>query len=194
MYSMQWHAILCCLNGRYSPDDQGYLFPCFANMRKGGASTKVTNIMKNCVGKVEGVTDKMTASGLRVGSTDEMVFSPKINDIVAIMRGAWYFEGDSRMYYYLTKRAHVSKGGLVLGNHEDPNKVVPMYRLDSIMTGKIGVLSITTFSDYLELVQVRIFFVSSCGINVHFSHFHLFCLFTHPQKFISTSLLCYCSG
>eukprot|EP00957_Ditylum_brightwellii_P055291 4190737-Ditylum_brightwellii.AAC.1 len=64
----------------------------------------------------------MTASGLPVGSTVEMVFSPKMNDIVAIMRGAWYFEGDSCMYYYLTKRAHVSKGGLVLGNHEDPNK------------------------------------------------------------------------
>eukprot|EP00957_Ditylum_brightwellii_P006893 521321-Ditylum_brightwellii.AAC.1 len=62
--------------------------------------------MKNCVGKVEGVTDKMTASGLRVGSTDEMVSSPKINDIVAIMRRAWYFGGDSHMYYYLTKRAH----------------------------------------------------------------------------------------
>jgi hypothetical protein len=134
-----FHAMACytmLLEGRYTPDDQGYLFPCFANMRKGGASTKVTNIMKQCVGKVEGVTDRMTASGIRVGSTDEMVFSPKINDIVAIMRGAWYFEGDSRMYYYLTKRAHVSKGGLVLGNHEDPNKVVPMYRLDSILTEK----------------------------------------------------------
>ena len=45
------------------------------NMKKGGASTKVTNIMKNCVGKVEGVTDKMTASGLHVGSTDEMLLS-----------------------------------------------------------------------------------------------------------------------
>eukprot|EP00957_Ditylum_brightwellii_P190521 14502013-Ditylum_brightwellii.AAC.1 len=64
----------------------------------------------------------MTASGLHVGSTDEMVFSPKMNDIVAIMRGALYFEGDSRMYYYLTKCAHVSKDGLVLGNNEDPNK------------------------------------------------------------------------
>eukprot|EP00957_Ditylum_brightwellii_P034834 2639571-Ditylum_brightwellii.AAC.1 len=77
----------------------------------------------------------MTASGLHVGSTDEMVFSPKINYIVAIMRGAWYFEGDSHMYCYLTKRAHVSKGGLVLRNNEDPNKVVPMYHLDFIMTG-----------------------------------------------------------
>eukprot|EP00957_Ditylum_brightwellii_P019965 1507395-Ditylum_brightwellii.AAC.1 len=65
-----------------------------------------------------------------------MVFSPKINDIVAKIRGAWYFGGDSCMYYYLTKRDHVSKGGLVLGNHEDSNKVVPMYHLDSIMTGK----------------------------------------------------------
>eukprot|EP00957_Ditylum_brightwellii_P107660 8213514-Ditylum_brightwellii.AAC.1 len=75
------------LEGRYSPDDQGYLFPYLANTRKGCASTKVTSIMKNCVGKVEGVTDKLTASYLHVGSADEMVFSPKINDIVAIMRG-----------------------------------------------------------------------------------------------------------
>eukprot|EP00957_Ditylum_brightwellii_P183478 13976191-Ditylum_brightwellii.AAC.1 len=78
--------------------------------------------MKNCVGKVEGVTDKITASDLHVGSTDEIVFPPKINDIVTIMRGAWHFEGNSQMYYYLTKHAHVSKSGLVLGNHEDPNK------------------------------------------------------------------------
>eukprot|EP00957_Ditylum_brightwellii_P054094 4097465-Ditylum_brightwellii.AAC.1 len=94
--------------------------------------------MKNCVGKVEGVTDKLTASGLCVGATDEMVFSLKINDSVAIMRRAWYFEGDSCMYYYLKKHAHVSKGRPVLGNNEDPNKVVPMYCLDFIMTGKIG--------------------------------------------------------
>eukprot|EP00957_Ditylum_brightwellii_P198901 15160427-Ditylum_brightwellii.AAC.1 len=105
-------------------------------MRKGGASTKVTNIMKDCVGKIEGVTDKMATSGLRVCSTYEMVFSPKINGIVTIMRGAWYFEGDSCMYYYLIRHAHVSKGGLVLGNHGDPNNVVPIYCLDSIMTGK----------------------------------------------------------
>eukprot|EP00957_Ditylum_brightwellii_P006802 515702-Ditylum_brightwellii.AAC.1 len=64
-------------------------------MRKDSASTKVTDIMKNCVGKVEGVTDKMTESGLRVGSTDKMVFSPKINVTVAVMREAWYFEEDS---------------------------------------------------------------------------------------------------
>eukprot|EP00957_Ditylum_brightwellii_P179361 13664114-Ditylum_brightwellii.AAC.1 len=81
--------------------------------------------MKNWVGKVEDVTDKMTASGLHVGSTDETVFSPKINEIVAIMRRSWYFEGGSHMYYYLTKCANVSEGGLVLGNHEDPYKVVP---------------------------------------------------------------------
>eukprot|EP00957_Ditylum_brightwellii_P100095 7628157-Ditylum_brightwellii.AAC.1 len=69
----------------------------------------------------------MTSSGLCVGSTDKMVFSPKINGIVAIMRRAWYFKGDSCMYCYLTKRAHVSKGDLVLGNHEDPNKTIWSY-------------------------------------------------------------------
>eukprot|EP00957_Ditylum_brightwellii_P144137 10981809-Ditylum_brightwellii.AAC.1 len=52
-----FHVIVCytmLLEVRYSPDYQGYPFLCFANMRKGGASTNITNVMKNCVGKVEG--------------------------------------------------------------------------------------------------------------------------------------------
>eukprot|EP00957_Ditylum_brightwellii_P068862 5227366-Ditylum_brightwellii.AAC.1 len=69
------------------------------------------------------------------------------------MRGAWYFEGDSCMYYYLTNRAHVSKSCLVLGNHEDQNKVVPMYCLVSIITGKNRIIVDNNISDYLELLQ-----------------------------------------
>eukprot|EP00957_Ditylum_brightwellii_P060041 4558719-Ditylum_brightwellii.AAC.1 len=102
-------------------------------MRKGGASEKVSNTIKRCAGKVEGVTTDMTLSGIRVTATDEMVFCKKINDIVAIMRGGWYFDGESCMYYYITKQNYVSKGGLVLGNHSDPNQKVPLYHLDPII-------------------------------------------------------------
>ena len=126
-------AYLTVFEGRLKRNEDKYLFPCFANMRKGGASEKVNGILKKCVGKVDGITADMTPSGIRVAATDEMVFCEKINDIVAIMRGGWYFDGESRMYYYVTKRCHVSKGGVVLGNHKDPNRKVPLYPLDPII-------------------------------------------------------------
>eukprot|EP00957_Ditylum_brightwellii_P203299 15334065-Ditylum_brightwellii.AAC.1 len=81
-----FHTMACCtilLEGRYSPDDQGYLFPCFVNMRKGGASAKVTNTMKNCVGKVKDVTDKMTASGLWLAQ--QMKWSSLLKSITLLL-------------------------------------------------------------------------------------------------------------
>eukprot|EP00957_Ditylum_brightwellii_P061964 4702247-Ditylum_brightwellii.AAC.1 len=66
-------------------------------MSKGGASTKVNTIIKKYIGVVEGVAKKMTSSGLHITAIDDMVFSHKINDAVAIMRGAWYFEGEGHM-------------------------------------------------------------------------------------------------
>eukprot|EP00957_Ditylum_brightwellii_P118590 9044349-Ditylum_brightwellii.AAC.1 len=71
-------------------------------------------------------------------------------------------EGDSRMYYYLTKCAHVSKGGLVLGNHEDPSKVVAMYCLDSIMTGKNrGIVDNYIFRPFGATSDVLKYFLAS---------------------------------
>eukprot|EP00957_Ditylum_brightwellii_P070825 5382147-Ditylum_brightwellii.AAC.1 len=43
-YEIEVFHVMACytmtFEGRYSPDDQDYLFLCFANMRKGGVSTK----------------------------------------------------------------------------------------------------------------------------------------------------------
>ena len=52
------------------------------------------------------------------------------------MRGGWYFEGESRLFYYIMKRLHVSQAGLVLGNHADPRKVCPVYSIDCIIEDK----------------------------------------------------------
>ena len=134
-----FHSMTCYLltqEGKYTSESENtYVFPCFANLRKGGAADKVSTAIEACVGKVEEVTTDMTSSGLRVASSDEMVSYPLLNVVGAIARGGWYFEGESQLFYYLTKRFHVTQGGLVLGQH-DPTKHCPMYRIDSIMNDK----------------------------------------------------------
>eukprot|EP00957_Ditylum_brightwellii_P202114 15328668-Ditylum_brightwellii.AAC.1 len=75
----------------------------------------------------------MLSSGVRVGASDEMVFNPFLNLSAAIVRGGWAYEGETRLFYYITKRMHVSRAGLVLGSHADPTMHCLMYRIDHIV-------------------------------------------------------------
>eukprot|EP00957_Ditylum_brightwellii_P196872 14999514-Ditylum_brightwellii.AAC.1 len=65
-------AYLTAFEGRFNRSEEKYLFPCFANIRKGGATEKVNGILKKYVGKVEGITADMIPSGIKVAATDEM--------------------------------------------------------------------------------------------------------------------------
>eukprot|EP00957_Ditylum_brightwellii_P062829 4767345-Ditylum_brightwellii.AAC.1 len=52
-----FHAIssyLTFFGGRFKRSEEKFLLPCFANMRKGGASEKVSSIIKKCAGKGKG--------------------------------------------------------------------------------------------------------------------------------------------
>eukprot|EP00957_Ditylum_brightwellii_P160139 12190908-Ditylum_brightwellii.AAC.1 len=60
----------------------------------------------------------MTSSGLRVASSDEMVSHPLLDAVEAIFQGGWNFEGESWLFYYLTKRFHATQVGLLLGQHD----------------------------------------------------------------------------
>eukprot|EP00957_Ditylum_brightwellii_P048436 3675827-Ditylum_brightwellii.AAC.1 len=71
-----FHSMSCYLltqEGKYTSESENiYVFPCFANLQKGGAANKVSNAIDACVEKVEEVIPDMTSSGLRVASSDEM--------------------------------------------------------------------------------------------------------------------------
>ena len=86
-----FHSMACYLmtqEGRHGSTNQSkYLFPCFANLQKGGASAKVHKAIKECVGVVNGISSNMSPSGVRVGASDEMVFNPLLNLSAAIVRG-----------------------------------------------------------------------------------------------------------
>ena len=55
-----FHSMACYLitqvGGRNSSDEHNFLFPCFENLCKGGASDKVHKAMKSCIGHIPSVT------------------------------------------------------------------------------------------------------------------------------------------
>ena len=108
------------VGGQKISDEHKCLFPCFENLRNGGASYKVHKAMKSCIGHISGMNLELTPSGIPVSIADQMSQHPILNIAGAIVRGGWSFEGESRLFYYIAKILHVSQAGLVLGNHADP--------------------------------------------------------------------------
>ena len=127
-----YHIIPCYLitQGRThkSSDEHTFSFPCFANIRKGGASEKFHNGTTNCVGHVPSVNSEPTPSEIHISAFDQMAYDPIINISGEIVHVGCYFEGESRLFYYITKTLHQS--GIVLGNHADPKQLCPRYRTD----------------------------------------------------------------
>ena len=78
----------------------------------------------------------MTPSVIRVSAEYQMAQHPILNISGAIVHGGWYFEGESRLFYYITKILHVSQDVLVLGNNAYPKKMCPMYSIDCIINDK----------------------------------------------------------
>ena len=72
------------------------------------------------IGHVPGMTSELTLSGIYVSAADQMAQYPILNTTGAIVRGCWYFEGESHLFYYITKILHVSQDGIVIGNNDDP--------------------------------------------------------------------------
>ena len=77
-HSMQCYLIMHGRRHNIS-DEHTFLLPCFENLRKGGASEKVHNVMKICIGHVPGVTSEPKPSGIRVSISDQMAYDPIIN-------------------------------------------------------------------------------------------------------------------
>ena len=112
------------------------IFSVFCKSTQGGSTDKVHKSMKSFIGHVPGVTSELTPSGIRVSSAYQMARNLILNISGEIVRGVWSFEGESRLFYYITKILYVSQAGLGLGNHADTTKLCPMYSIDCIINNK----------------------------------------------------------
>ena len=66
-----------------------------------------------------------TATGIRVGSADDMATHPSVYTTSAIARGGWYFDHESKYFRYITKKHHIDVAGKALaGFHNARLKVL----------------------------------------------------------------------
>ena len=148
-----FHSMKCYLitqgGGHRHSDEHTFLFLCFENLRKGGSSDRVHKETTSCIGHVPGVTSKLTPSVRRFSAAYQMAQHPIINIAVAIVRRGWYFEGESCLFYYITKILHVIQVGLVLINYADPKNFSPCTALIALLTTRTEITYINTFTIYL---------------------------------------------
>ena len=65
-----------------------------------------------------------TATGIRVGSADDMATHQSVYTTSAIARGGWYFDHESKYFRYITKKHHIDVAGKALaGFHNARLKV-----------------------------------------------------------------------
>ena len=138
-YEICWfHSMACymiCNPGAFAKnqDNVQWLFPSFSNMVDGGASKKVTRGVKKCAGKVPGVSDKMTATCLRVGCVDDMTLNPSCHFMSIVSRGNWAIENENRVFWYATKKHNSTSGGKALAGAKDVRLVIYAARLKPIL-------------------------------------------------------------
>jgi hypothetical protein len=132
----QIHALACYiitaegkLKGSADPDEPDWLFPDFANLADGGASTKATAILRALVGVVEGLDAKHTSHGLRAGPTDDMAMNRVCDVVCMIARGNWDWTGECQLFGYIFNPLHVSRAGKSLAHWPDPLAHVFVHRL-----------------------------------------------------------------
>jgi hypothetical protein len=132
----QIHGLACYiitaggkLRGSANTEEPDWLFPDFANLADGGASTKATAILKALVGVVPGLTAKHTAHGLRAGPTDDMAMNRHCDVVSMIARGNWDWVGECQLFGYIYNPLHVSRAGKSLANWPDPYAEVFVHRL-----------------------------------------------------------------
>ena len=104
-----FHSMACYLvtkgGVQKSYDERNVLFPCFTNLCKGGASYKVHKAMQICIERVPGVNSELTPSGILASAADQMYQHPILNISGERVHGYWSFEGESRLFNYMTNIA-----------------------------------------------------------------------------------------
>ena len=122
----------------------------FCKSTQGGELYKVHKEIESFIGHVPGVTSELTTSGIRVFAGDQMAQQHILNIDGALVRGGWHFEGESCLFYHITKILHLSQDGLVLGYHSDPKKNgVPFTAFIASSTTITERIYITTLKIYL---------------------------------------------
>jgi hypothetical protein len=141
-----YHALACYLlagHGRYAatvdPALSGvnWMFPTYVDMRDGGAAAKASRIITKCYNEgVEGVPKALRSHGLRVSSTDDMIFNITLSLFDAIARGGWDCKGDSTFFHYLTQKLHIARAGRALAGWRDARLHVCAPSLEAVITAE----------------------------------------------------------
>ncbi|MGH7955285.1 MAG: hypothetical protein ACREOZ_04925, partial [Gloeomargaritales cyanobacterium] len=127
-----------------------WMFPAYCQMANGGAASKVGRVITQCFNdSVPGVSKNMTSHGLRISSTDTVLFNFYVHTVVAFNRGNWDFKGDCLLFHYLTKKLHVATAGKALAGWGDPRIHVSSPTLDAFKT--------TANADCVESFCVELF-------------------------------------
>lgn len=103
-YKVCWyHAMFCYILSRgqgfeimvNDPLTEGskFVFPAFVSISLVGVSSKITNIMKEWVGKVPGLTAKHTSQGFKHGAVDDASFHDCCSIIAIVARANWDYTG-----------------------------------------------------------------------------------------------------
>ena len=118
------------------PGAPDWLFPSMMGLAEGGASSKASRILKELVGKVEGLVQEHTSHGLRAGSADDMAFNYLVHVVCMISRGDWDWTGECQLFGYLTKSVHVAIAGKALASWADPRKKVAAPTIEIVVEDK----------------------------------------------------------
>jgi hypothetical protein len=118
------------------PGAPDWLFPSMTGLAEGGASSKASRILKELVGKVEGLLQEHASHGLRDGSADDIAFNYLVHGVCMISRGDWDWTGECQLFGYLTKSVHVAIAVKALGSWADPRKKVSAPTIEIVVEGK----------------------------------------------------------
>ncbi len=125
--------------GDPSTKNADWIFPSLAGLSSGGSiATYCTNIMRECVGKVNGVLKEHTIHTIRAGSADDMCEDPTLGVVPMVARGGWSLHKETNLMFYVTKRIHCKYAGKVLGGHKDIRGTVYLPSLEFIDSATVA--------------------------------------------------------
>jgi hypothetical protein len=70
------------------PDEPNWLFPNLAKL-KGGPASKISKMLSDLIGDVEGLTKEHTSHGLRAGPSDDLAMNELVDIVALISLGNW---------------------------------------------------------------------------------------------------------
>ena len=124
------------LKGKSDDTNEGsvkHIFPTLQTVKQEGVSRKISKMLKDQVGHVVGLDNKVSSHDIRYGSMDDMSRIALCDIISIICRGGWAFESECTAFRYVSQRMDVIRGGRALSGYETPNLIAPQSSLKAIV-------------------------------------------------------------